>query len=131
MRTVEFYRLPNGNRPIEEFLDSLTGKQAQKVLWVLRLVEELEVVPRQYFKKPGDYPHLLRPHIWVAKALDNSIFGGEKQAQTSRMLRTSPFADLWVITRRNWLTVKASGKSAYILVMIFSGCGAFSKAELC
>jgi len=51
MRTVEFYRLPNGNSPVEEFLDSLTGKQAQKVLWVLRLVEELDVVPRQYFKK--------------------------------------------------------------------------------
>jgi len=54
MRTVEFYRLPNGNSPVEEFLDSLTGKQAQKVLWVLRLVEELDVVPRQYFKKLVD-----------------------------------------------------------------------------
>jgi len=51
MRTVEFYRLPNGNSPVEEFLDSLNGKQTQKVLWVLRLVEELDVVPRQYFKK--------------------------------------------------------------------------------
>lgn len=54
MRTVEFYRFPNGNSPIEEFLDSLTGKQAQKVLWVLRLIEELDVVPRQYFKKLVD-----------------------------------------------------------------------------
>ncbi len=54
MRTVEFYRLPNGNSPIEEFLDSLNGKQAQKVLWVLQLVEELDVVPRQYFKKLVD-----------------------------------------------------------------------------
>ena len=51
MRTVSFYRLPNGVSPVEEFLDSLTGKQAQKVLWVLQLVEELEVIPRQYFKK--------------------------------------------------------------------------------
>jgi hypothetical protein len=50
MRTVEFFRLPNGKCPVEEFLDSLTGKQAQKVLWVLRLIEELDVVPRQYFK---------------------------------------------------------------------------------
>ena len=49
-----FYRLPSGHSPIEEFLDSLSGKQAQKVLWVLRLVEELEVVPRQYFKKLVD-----------------------------------------------------------------------------
>jgi len=51
MRTVVFYRLPNGQSPIETFLDSLTGKQAQKVLWVLQLVEELETIPRQYFKK--------------------------------------------------------------------------------
>jgi len=51
MRTINFYRLPNGQSPIETFLDSLTGKQAQKVSWVLQLIEELESVPRQYFKK--------------------------------------------------------------------------------
>jgi Cu+-exporting ATPase len=45
MRTVDFYHLPNGSSPIEEFLDSLTGKQAQKVLWVLQLIEEFEAVP--------------------------------------------------------------------------------------
>ena len=51
MREVYFYRLPNGLSPVETFLDSLTGKQAQKVLWVLQLVEELETIPRSYFKK--------------------------------------------------------------------------------
>jgi phage-related protein len=51
MRTVNFYRLPNGQNPVKEFLDSLTGKQAQKVLWVLQLIEELETIPRKYFKK--------------------------------------------------------------------------------
>ncbi|HCM96242.1 MAG: hypothetical protein A2X25_05220 [Chloroflexi bacterium GWB2_49_20] len=54
MRTVSFYRLLNGKSPVEEFLNSLPGKQAQKVLWVLQLVEELDVVPRQYFKKLVD-----------------------------------------------------------------------------
>jgi phage-related protein len=54
MRTVDFYRLPNSNSPVEAFLDSLTGRQAQKVLWVLQLIEELDVVPRQYFKKLVD-----------------------------------------------------------------------------
>jgi phage-related protein len=54
MRTVNFYRLSNNNSPVEEFLDSLTGKQAQKVLWVLQLIEELDIVPRQYFKKLVD-----------------------------------------------------------------------------
>lgn len=54
MRTVNFYRLLNGNSPIEEFLDSLSGKQAQKVLWVLQLIEDLEIVPQRYFKKLAD-----------------------------------------------------------------------------
>lgn len=54
MRTVNFYRRANGQSPVEEFLDTLTGKQAQKVLWVLELIEELETVPRQYFKKLVD-----------------------------------------------------------------------------
>jgi hypothetical protein len=45
MRTVNFYRLLNGYSPVEEFLDSLTGKQAQKVLWVLQIIEELDAIP--------------------------------------------------------------------------------------
>ena len=51
MRSIQFYRQSNGACPVEVFLDSLSGKQAQKVLWVLRLVEELEPVPGQYLKK--------------------------------------------------------------------------------
>lgn len=53
MREVRFYRSPTGHCPAQEFLDSLSGKQAQKVVWVLRLVEELESVPAQYLKKLG------------------------------------------------------------------------------
>jgi phage-related protein len=51
VRSIIFYQTESGDSPTEEFLDSLTGKQAQKVLWVLRLIEELERVPSQYFKK--------------------------------------------------------------------------------
>ena len=51
MRTIHFYRTEGGNSPIEDFLDSLSGKQAQKIVWVLRLIEELDVVPGQYLKK--------------------------------------------------------------------------------
>lgn len=70
MRTVVFYRLPNGQSPIESFLDSLTGKQAQKVLWVLQIIEELEQVPRQYFKKLVD-----SDDIWEVRIqFGNDIF---------------------------------------------------------
>lgn len=51
MRTIRFYRTVNGASPVEQFLDSLNGKQAQKVLWVLKMIEELPTVPGQYFKK--------------------------------------------------------------------------------
>ena len=51
MKEVIFYRTSSGRCPVEEFLDSLESKQAQKVAWVLQLVEEFDVVPAQYFKK--------------------------------------------------------------------------------
>lgn len=51
MKEIIFYRTPGGKSPVEEFLDSLTDKQAQKAAWVLRLVKELDHVPAEYFKK--------------------------------------------------------------------------------
>jgi phage-related protein len=51
MREIIFYLTDSGNCPVKEFLDSLTGKQAQKVAWVLKVVEELEMIPTQYMKK--------------------------------------------------------------------------------
>ena len=51
MREIRFYHLPSGRRPVEEFLDSLSPRLAEKVTWVLGLIEELEIVPLQYFKK--------------------------------------------------------------------------------
>ena len=51
MREVLFYHLESGKCPIQEFLDSLNAKTAKRVTWVLSLIEELERVPSQYFKK--------------------------------------------------------------------------------
>ncbi len=51
MREIHFYRTESGICPVEEFLDSLSSKQAQKVTWVLQLIEEIDIVPVQYFKK--------------------------------------------------------------------------------
>jgi len=36
---------------MEDFLDSLPGRVARKVTWVLKLLEDLDVVPSSYFKK--------------------------------------------------------------------------------
>jgi len=50
-KTVIFYKTADGKCHIQDFLDSLPGKVAQKVAWVLSLIEDLEVVPSTYFKK--------------------------------------------------------------------------------
>src|SRR5512135_2106123 len=50
-KTVIFYRTADGKCPVQEFLGSLPGKAAQKVTWVLNLIEDLDVVPSTYFKK--------------------------------------------------------------------------------
>jgi phage-related protein len=51
LREIKFYKTFNGKSPVEGFLDTLSTKHAQKVIWVLKLIEELNVVPKQYFKK--------------------------------------------------------------------------------
>lgn len=50
-RTIAFYKTADGKCPVQDFLDSLSGKVAQKVTWVLNLLEDLDVVPSSYFKK--------------------------------------------------------------------------------
>lgn len=50
-KTVIFYKTADGKCPTQYFLDSLSGKVAQKIAWVLSLLEDLDVVPSSYFKK--------------------------------------------------------------------------------
>ncbi len=50
-KEVLFYRGISGSNPIEDFLDALAAKQAKKVTWVLKLIEDLDPVPGEYFKK--------------------------------------------------------------------------------
>ncbi len=51
MKTIIFYETSSGKCPVEEFLESLTSKQAQKAAWVLSLIEDLPSVPTKFFKK--------------------------------------------------------------------------------
>jgi phage-related protein len=50
-RTVLFYRIVDGKCPVQEFLDSLPGRVTQKIVWVLTLLEDMDIVPASYFKK--------------------------------------------------------------------------------
>ncbi|MGD0340067.1 MAG: type II toxin-antitoxin system RelE/ParE family toxin [Bacteroidota bacterium] len=51
VRTIQFYRTSTGRCPVEEFLDSLSDRHAQKVVWVFRLFEKFDIIPQDYFKK--------------------------------------------------------------------------------
>ena len=64
-RSLVFYRTEKGQCPVDEFLDSLPSKVAQKVTWVLK--QELDIVPTQYFKKLSD-----TNEIWECRM----VFGG-------------------------------------------------------
>lgn len=50
-RLVVFYRDLHGRSPVEEFLDGLKPKAAQKVVWTLKLIEQETFVPARFFKK--------------------------------------------------------------------------------
>lgn len=51
MREIKFYKDENNKSPIIEFLDNLKSKEAQKVTWVLSLIEDHDIVPKTYYKK--------------------------------------------------------------------------------
>ncbi len=70
MREIHFYRTESDFCPVEEFLDSLTAKQAQKATWVMQLIEEIDVVPVQYFKKLVNTDDIWEVRIQVG----NNIF---------------------------------------------------------
>ena len=54
MREVHFYKTSNQKCPVKDFLDALHSKPAQKVVWTLSLLEDLEIIPAHYFSKmPG------------------------------------------------------------------------------
>jgi len=50
VKEIIFYKTGSGKSPVEDFLDTLSGKQAQKVTWVLNLIEELGGIPSTYMK---------------------------------------------------------------------------------
>jgi phage-related protein len=51
MREIHFYRKKSGKCPVEEFFDTLSDKQVEKILWVLRIIRDTDFIPREYFKK--------------------------------------------------------------------------------
>jgi phage-related protein len=69
MREIIFYETASGQKPIEDFLDRLSSKQAQKVTWVLQLIEEIEQVPANYFKKLENTDDLWEVRVSISSSI--------------------------------------------------------------
>ena len=80
VREVKFYRTSTGRSPVQEFLDTLSSKQAQKTAWVINLVEDLNVVPGQYFQKMSNTDDLWEIRVKVASNIFRFLgfFDGSK-----------------------------------------------------
>ncbi len=86
MRKIIFSRTSTGHCPVEKFLDLLPSKHAQKVSWVLSLIEDLPMVQKQYFKKL-----INTDDIWEVRVKSGGeayrllgFFDGTKSATTGR-----------------------------------------------
>ena len=62
-RRIIFYRFEDGISPLEEFLDILTDKAAQKVIAVFKLIEDTDLVSTRFFKK------LTGTNIWECRIM--------------------------------------------------------------
>ncbi len=62
-RNIIFYRFDNGESPVEEFLDTLSDKAAQKVIAFFKLIEDSELVSSRFFKK------LTGTNIWECRIM--------------------------------------------------------------
>jgi phage-related protein len=51
MRKIQFYKFKTGRCPVQEYFDSLTNKQFEKISFVLDIIEKTDITPRKYFKK--------------------------------------------------------------------------------
>ncbi|NOT47478.1 MAG: type II toxin-antitoxin system RelE/ParE family toxin [Acidobacteria bacterium] len=51
MRKVIYYKTSDGECPVDSFLNSLSPKQFEKVVWVLAIIRDLPFISNQYLKK--------------------------------------------------------------------------------
>ena len=110
MRDIIFYRTVSGRCPVEQFLDSLTAKQSAKVTWTLGLIEELEFVPQQYFRKLVDTDHIweVRVNIGGDTFRFLSFFDGPKLVVLSHA-----FSKKTQVTRRSDIHLAEQRKRDY------------------
>ena len=55
MREIKFYKNTSGQCPVQDFIRALPTKEREKLLWVLALVRDIQMVPQEYFKKAAKH----------------------------------------------------------------------------
>jgi phage-related protein len=111
MREVLFFKRADGTSPVEEFIDALTDKQARKVAWVLGLIEDMDIIPSQYWKKLKN-----TDDIWEARIQ----FGGDIfrmlgfESGGRFVVLTNAFAKKTQKTPRNEIALAEQRKKHYL-----------------
>jgi phage-related protein len=110
MREIDFYRTASGRCPVEEFLDSLSDKKVEKILWVLRLVKELDLVPKQYFKLLTNTDGIWEARVQLGKDIFRLLgfFDGPQL-----VILTNGFAKKTQKTPRQEITLAETRKKEY------------------
>ncbi len=63
MKEILFYKSKSGKCPIEDFLDVLSSKEAQKVVWVLKLIEESNNISTKFYKKLSNSDDIIEVRV--------------------------------------------------------------------
>ena len=67
MKEILLYKMPSGKSTIDDFLDSLSSKEAKKVVWVMKLVEELENISTKYYKQLSNCDGIIEVRARIGK----------------------------------------------------------------
>jgi phage-related protein len=67
MKEIVFYKTLSGKSPIKDFLDSLSSKEAQKVTWVLSLIEDMDNVSTKFYKKLRNSDNIIEVRAQIGK----------------------------------------------------------------
>jgi hypothetical protein len=69
MKEIKFYRTSSGKSPVEDFLDSLSSKEAQKITWVLSLIEEMDSISTKFYKKLSNCDDIIEVRAQIGKII--------------------------------------------------------------
>jgi phage-related protein len=111
MKRINFYKTESGISPIEEFLDTLNDKQVKKILWVLKLIQEFDRIPVQYFKKLANTDNIWEVRVTIAGNIFRILcFFDDKEL----IILTNSFQKKTQKTPRNEIKIAEQRKKDYI-----------------